>query len=60
MPKAITQTPKKFEMLKALREPSTTKFEMGKSSKPATTEKFEMLHKKTTRPLTGFLKTMEL
>ena len=55
-----TKMPKKFEMLKAQKEPSRTKFFMGVSSKPAPTGKFEMLGNKTAGPRTGFLKTMEM
>ena len=45
--------PKKFEMLKAQKQPSTTKFFMGKKA-PLETKKFEMLGNKAARPLTGF------
>ena len=55
-----TKTPKKFEMLKAQKEPSTTKFFMGKSNTPTTTKRFEMLGNKAAGPRTGFLKTMEI
>ncbi len=55
-----TKTPKKFEMLKAQKEPRTAKFFMGVSSIKAPTGKFEMLGNKAAGPRTGFLKTMEM
>ena len=55
-----TKMPKKFEMLKAQKEPRTAKFFMGVSSSKAPTGKFEMLGNKTAGPRTGFLKTMEM
>ena len=53
-------TPKKFEMLKAQKEPGTTKFFMGNANAPQATRKFEMLGNKAAGPRTGFLKTMEM
>ena len=55
-----TSLPKKFEMLKAQKEPSTLNFEMGKSSRPAESQGFNMLGKKGAGNLTSFLKTKEL
>ncbi len=55
-----TKTPKKFEMLKAQKEPSTSKFFMGKSNPLSATKRFEMLGNKAVGPRTGFLKTMEI
>ena len=54
------KTPKKFEMLKAQKEPSTGKFFMGKSNPTSPTKRFEMLGNKAAGPRTGFLKTMEI
>ena len=51
--------PKKFEMLTAMKERTSTKFVMGKSARHAEPKKFEMLGNKAARPQTGFLNTME-
>jgi len=55
MPKAPTpSTPKKFEMLKAMKEPRTTKFEMSKATGPSDKPKFEMLGNKAAGNPTGY------
>ena len=61
MPKATnSSTPKKFEMLKTQKQPSTTKFLMGKSFNSPEPKKFEMLGNKAAGHQTGYYKTEEM